>query len=280
MSETNPYLRETHIIGRDTRERLVNARELAALREFGVNLVGHSLANAPFQFVRSAFANAQLLACLSGRGEVFVDGQWALCEAGMAYLTPARVPHAYHCVRGESWELCWVQFSPGAFRTGDAPELLKVDPAPLNEAILGLHRETTGPAEPAVMGLWAGLVCAHTNRILASGGRDPRLAALWRSVEANLAHEWTVAAMAKRCGISSEHLRRLCVGELGAAPQAHLTALRMRHAAALLASDAYTVASAAHHVGYSNAFAFSTAFKRVMGVSPAGYRGEGARPRG
>jgi AraC-like DNA-binding protein len=52
----------------------------------------------------------------------------------------------------------------------------------------------------------------------------------------------------------------------------YVTLLRMRHAAALLASDSYSVEDVARQVGYENAFAFSTAFKRLMGDSPTGYR--------
>jgi AraC-like DNA-binding protein len=48
----------------------------------------------------------------------------------------------------------------------------------------------------------------------------------------------------------------------------------MRHAASLLASDFYTIETVAQKVGYDNPFAFSTAFKRVMGVSPSAYRNE------
>jgi AraC-like DNA-binding protein len=48
--------------------------------------------------------------------------------------------------------------------------------------------------------------------------------------------------------------------------------LRMPHAAVLLASESYSVEEIAHQVGYENAFAFSTAFKRIMGASPSSYR--------
>jgi AraC-like DNA-binding protein len=48
--------------------------------------------------------------------------------------------------------------------------------------------------------------------------------------------------------------------------------LRMRHAAVLLAHDAYSVEAVAGRVGYDNPYAFSTAFKRYMGVPPSRYR--------
>jgi AraC-like DNA-binding protein len=43
----------------------------------------------------------------------------------------------------------------------------------------------------------------------------------------------------------------------------------MRHAAGLLVRTNQKIAVVAADVGYQNAFAFSTAFKRVMGISPA-----------
>jgi transcriptional regulator GlxA family with amidase domain len=51
----------------------------------------------------------------------------------------------------------------------------------------------------------------------------------------------------------------------------YVTRLRLRHAASLLASHIYSVELVARKVGYTNAFAFSTAFKREMGASPSDY---------
>ena len=48
----------------------------------------------------------------------------------------------------------------------------------------------------------------------------------------------------------------------------------MERAAALLMFSGTAVAAVATQVGYDNAFAFSTAFKRVWGMSPATYRGQ------
>ncbi len=49
---------------------------------------------------------------------------------------------------------------------------------------------------------------------------------------------------------------------------AHLTWLRMKRAALLLERTDQKISSIAEDVGYQNAFAFSTAFKRVMGTAP------------
>ena len=72
--------------------------------------------------------------------------------------------------------------------------------------------------------------------------------------------------------MSGENLRRLCQRETGRGPMHHLTQLRMQRAAMLLESTAHKIEKIARTVGYANAFAFSTAFKRHMGVSPAAFR--------
>jgi len=51
----------------------------------------------------------------------------------------------------------------------------------------------------------------------------------------------------------------------------HLTCLRMRHAVSLLSAGA-KVGAAAHALGYENAYAFSTAFKRHMGRTPSDFK--------
>ena len=59
------------------------------------------------------------------------------------------------------------------------------------------------------------------------------------------------------------------MAQLGASPMKHLTALRMRRADAMLRTGAYEVQAVAGLVGYSDAFAFSTAFRRHFGISPS-----------
>ena len=47
----------------------------------------------------------------------------------------------------------------------------------------------------------------------------------------------------------------------------------------LVEREAATIAEVARTVGYSDAFAFSAAFKRIRGVNPSEFRRTGSRPR-
>ncbi len=277
ITETNMTLREIHLsseatIGAATREWIVSAALCPALAPHEIELAGLTEAGPDFCFTRLDPIGSQILACTGGAGWVWVDGGWERCLAGQVYVTPAGASHAYRAAGLEPWHLCWVQ-SPGAWlRVSDRPQLLRAETRPLAEAIASLHRELLHPAEPSLLPPWALLVYSYARRLVRPGGGDPRLHSLWESVNADLSGPWTVEELARRVGISQEHLRRLCRTHLAVSPMRYVTALRMRRAAAFLASESYTVEAVARLVGYDSPYAFSTAFKRQMGVPPSEYR--------
>jgi AraC-like DNA-binding protein len=85
--------------------------------------------------------------------------------------------------------------------------------------------------------------------------------------------------MARRIGMSEENLRRLCHRHVHRSPMSHLTHLRMLAAADLLCHSREKIVSIAARVGYGDGFAFSTAFKREMGMCPQQFRATN-RPEG
>ncbi|MGW0934209.1 AraC family transcriptional regulator [Streptomyces sp. NPDC002666] len=101
---------------------------------------------------------------------------------------------------------------------------------------------------------------------------DPVVGRALRLLQNEPAHPWTVAALAGRTGVSRAGLARRFTELVGEPPMAYLTGWRLAVAADLLRETDATVEAVAHQVGYSQAFAFSTAFKRVRGVSPQDYR--------
>jgi AraC-like DNA-binding protein len=89
---------------------------------------------------------------------------------------------------------------------------------------------------------------------------------------------WTLTSLAAEAGVSRTTLAKRFTELVGEPPLAYLTEWRMALAADLLAEPATTVTSVARRVGYADAFGFSTAFKRVRGVSPTAYRRELSSP--
>jgi AraC-like DNA-binding protein len=87
------------------------------------------------------------------------------------------------------------------------------------------------------------------------------------------AHPWTVAALAAKAGVSRAALARRFTALVGEPPMTYLTGRRLALAADRLRDSEDTLDTVARRVGYGSAFALSTAFKRVYGVSSVEYRG-------
>ncbi|AKL70862.1 MULTISPECIES: AraC family transcriptional regulator [Streptomyces] len=108
---------------------------------------------------------------------------------------------------------------------------------------------------------------------------DPVVGPALRMLHENPAHGWTVEELGVKAGVSRASLARRFTELVGEPPMAYLTGWRLALAADLLREPDATVAAVARRVGYGSAFALSTAFKRVRGVSPQEFRtGAGAQP--
>ncbi|MFE7648023.1 AraC family transcriptional regulator [Streptomyces phaeoluteigriseus] len=102
---------------------------------------------------------------------------------------------------------------------------------------------------------------------------DPVVGRVLRLVQDDPAHPWTVASLAVKAGVSRAGLARRFTELVGEPPMTHLTGWRLALAADLLRDTDETIGAIARQVGYGSAFALSSAFKRVYGVSPQEHRG-------
>ncbi|MGV9455144.1 AraC family transcriptional regulator [Streptomyces sp. NPDC003635] len=105
---------------------------------------------------------------------------------------------------------------------------------------------------------------------------DPVVGRVLRLVQDDPAHPWTVAALAAKAGVSRAALARRFTELVGEPPMTYLTGWRLTLAADALRETEDTLDAIARRVGYGSAFALSSAFKRVYGVSPQEHRARGA----
>lgn len=271
-------LRETHIVGNDTPEKIIHPQISPLMDTFHIGLAGVSDAGRGFRMVRLNPRFGHVLACFEGSGEVLIDNTWRACSAGMAYLSPPHHVCAYHTVKKQRWGFAWLWWHPSATEApliaGKTPRLIAADAEYLRSAVVGLYRESIGAAQPTAIDNWVQLLYVYAKRIGESDlfHANHNLHALWEMVDADLARGWTREGLADIAGISSEHLRRLCHQQVGRGPMRHVSYLRMHRAAALLESTNQKVESIGRLVGYRSGFAFSTAFAREMGMPPRKYR--------
>jgi transcriptional regulator GlxA family with amidase domain len=102
--------------------------------------------------------------------------------------------------------------------------------------------------------------------------RDPILGRALTLLHAQPAEPWTVTQLARRAGASRSILAARFTHALGVSPMRYLLHWRLQLAADLLRGTRLGVAIIAQRVGYESEFAFSRAFKRHVGASPAAWR--------
>ncbi|MBN1676392.1 MAG: helix-turn-helix transcriptional regulator [Kiritimatiellae bacterium] len=107
-------------------------------------------------------------------------------------------------------------------------------------------------------------------------GTDPFRERLWPLLEKvgrAPCSGWTVAALAESSGLSVDHFARRFRATLRMTPQRYLKEARMRAvAAALLAQPVKPIKQIAETAGYATVHAFTRAFTREFGISPAAFR--------
>ena len=122
--------------------------------------------------------------------------------------------------------------------------------------VLLIEALRAGPALDAPPGLLRGL-------------RDARIAPALQAMHADPARAWTVPALASRAALSRSAFFARFEREVGVAPMAYLTNWRMSLAKEGLRRGGQSIAEIARGLGYGSASAFSTAFAREVGQSPA-----------
>jgi hypothetical protein len=262
---------ETITHGPDTREWAVSNRECPTLEAFGLLGVGMSTPGEGYRVVRHNPCFGHINVCLEGAGTVWANDRWESFPAGTAALLPPKVPHGG--IYSGFWRMCWVLSNERLGRppmvSGSRIRFVSIDPRPMEWALLSLYHELNGPNNPEVLQCCVGLIHKQVQRMVGPSDRFRRLIPVWETVDANLARPWTAAEIAKLASVSEVHLRRLVRKEHGCCPLQHLARLRMRRAAHLIEARGYTVDAASWEVGYQSTSAFSRAFKRWLGRSPA-----------
>ncbi len=136
----------------------------------------------------------------------------------------------------------------------------------------GLREAGWRPRLTAMMtDLFIGLVRAGANGWL----RQPaylhdaqRLLPAVAAMRAHVARPLTMTALAKKCGLSVAHFRRVFHQVFACAPLEYLHQIRIAEAAHLLRDEGLSVQEVARRVGYTDAAWFSHTFRRLTGVRP------------
>jgi AraC-like DNA-binding protein len=107
-----------------------------------------------------------------------------------------------------------------------------------------------------------------------AGAIDPHIGPALGAIHTDPAHDWTVADLARSCGLSRSAFAERFAARVGKAPASYLAHVRLDVAASLLRDTPTPVGLVAGKVGYSSEAAFSRAFRNRYGAPPARWRRE------
>jgi AraC-like DNA-binding protein len=278
-------IRRIQTLGKSTREWILDWHECRAMWDYGIVAMGLTDAGPGFRVVAESGLDI-VMVCCGGRGRFGIGRDEVAFGPGQVALLPQGQAHAYRAAgqgapkaRSLPWRLAWVCYRtfPLDGRPMEAHErlLAGVEVSLVNREVDGfvqtlqaLRTEMSAAGDREAVVHLAALVDLHTRRLVRSSPSAGRLDGLWRAVEADPGHRWTLGELAERVGMSAENLRLVCREETGRSPIAQVTHLRMVRARAMLAQRQLKLSAVASAFGYENAFSFSTAFRRHAGVSP------------
>jgi AraC-like DNA-binding protein len=109
--------------------------------------------------------------------------------------------------------------------------------------------------------------------------RDPSIMRALTLIHDDPAHDWTLEALARQCGMSRTAFAARFAEVLGMPPMQYIARWRMQVASELLSGGRDNLAGIAERIGYESEAAFSRAFKKIVGVAPSAWRQGMRSPR-
>ena len=198
-----------------------------------------------------------------GEATMRMLGGHFVCDPTNAALLLGLLPTAIHVRASDSgaerlaWIVRAIRDETTAQHPGGEPILVRLVEIMLIEAL----RWRPVSASAQLAGLFAGLA-------------DPRLSIALRLLHEDVSHRWTVAALARKAGMSRAAFAARFSRLLGMPPMDYLVRWRMALAKDLLWHDGLSLAEVADAIGYQSASAFSTAFSRCVGQAPSTFARE------
>ena len=104
------------------------------------------------------------------------------------------------------------------------------------------------------------------------GLRDPQVGRALALVHERISAPWSVDSLAREVALSRSAFVERFTSLVGMPPIRYLTVWRLQTAKVNLLETSKTIAQLAHIVGYDSVEAFSRAFKREYGLSPAQWK--------
>jgi len=81
-----------------------------SLGQYNMKHVGIMQAQFPYATSRVHQSGSFLLACISGTGEILMDGNWKRIKANQACILPPHTINAFRAISRQTWKFAWVRY--------------------------------------------------------------------------------------------------------------------------------------------------------------------------
>lgn len=230
-----------------------------------------------------------LILCLDGEGWYEIKGARHPLRKNEAVIIPRNTPHVYGASEAAPWSIHWVHFVGASadyfvHHLPDDVHSLAVDPqtaADLDRLFRDCYESFLGSFVLQRM-IYISQTLHHllgslffNNRAFSPTLRTSRFHNIQETVDflrQNLDRPISLDEMADHAGLSKSHFVRLFKEQTGYSPVDYFIHLKMQHACMLLSVTDKTNREIGLEVGYDDPYYFSRIFKKVIGISPSGYR--------
>lgn len=184
-------------------------------------------------------------------GFLGTDSPMSAVLAGLPPLVKITTPEGSR----RQWLISSMRYAAEEARAGAAAEVGRLVELLFAEAV-----RQYAQALPAEVGGWFAAL------------RDPAIGRALSLIHDRYAEEWTAELLAREAGMSRSVFASRFTELLAEPPMRYCARWRMQVAANMLRDEQQNIANVAYHVGFNSEAAFSRAFKREYGRSPASWR--------
>lgn len=210
-------------------------------------------------------------------------------KSGTVFFLYPGERHSYAPDKKQGWSEYWIGFKGKVvnhiFESNTFPKNTPILTIGLSNTLTSLYQEAIRLAEKENIGyqqLLAGLVVhmlgqilyKHKNRASESGYAEEIINEGCKLMRERLHHSLRAEEIAQSLGVGYSWFRQTFKRVIGVSPSHYITLLLMSYAKELLVTENKSITETAYILGYDNVGQFSTAFRKIEGVSPSHFREE------